>query len=984
MLKNIKALFGFENMSISLPHAIPLDELLSQLHTDRRSGLNLQKVREHYRKYGENEIITKSPSIWKIYLAPLFDVLITIYLIMTGFLVILAIWYPPILGQVLFWLSIIAFNMAIAIFQQFRAQKKLDALRNLSPPKAKVIREGVVSEIDAKFLVPGDLVILELGDRVSADMRILSSVNLTVNEASLTGESKAVNKVEDGSIRLPEDTPIAERKNMLYMGTFIQTGNARAIVCNTGNDTELGSIAQEISEMQSLEIPLRSRVNAIAKKLVAVMLVLFVASVIFKFYIRITHHLPMTPEAISQDLVQSIITAMSVMPINIPLLTTIILITGVVRMAQENVIVKELSVIETLGRTSVLCSDKTGTMTTSKMAVSRIWDTENYYAVKFDEIGTVSIYQIDETMKRDATELEQFLFTQMNQVPRDSALELLLTATTLNNDANLIIEDVYGEKGLNLWEAVGNATDAAFLILSYRSALDQDYIRKRYVKLRDYPFNSTVKRMTKLFHDTLENDYMVFSKGAAEVLLPRCSQIGNEGRRKVRELGNEEKEAIQKDIDSFANLGYRVVVVAYKAIDSIPEFANPDEERNWMESDLTFIGFACLLDPPRPGVKEAVRKLDEAGIFPIMITGDSPKTASTIAAQVGILDPDEIVIEGKQIPKLSEEDFFKVSVFARVSPQDKKIIVDKYQRRGDVVTMTGDGVNDSLAITRADAGVAMGITGTEVTKESADIILADDSYVSLVKGVEQGRSLFEKIRMVIFFFIAVNIAEGIVYFSTSFLPGFVLLNNAQRAFIFSIMHGIPPAVLIFDSMDKDIMKLKPRQHDAVINKRLFMAMLSFILPFSAILIGIYFFSYNEYIPLTQVNLQGITPILQTDGSSLHPTSYSQAKARTMLIASIYLTESLFIFSIRRINQSFLQSVKDASIFVWFMVVFGPLILLITMYFTPIQIIAAEHGFRVDLLWLGPMDWLICLSLAVIPIIVLESFKSLMRKQEVQF
>lgn len=903
---------------------------------------------------------------------------------MTGFLVILAIWYPPILGQVIFWLSIIAFNMAIAIFQQYRAQKKLDALKNLSPPKAKVIREGVVSEVDAKLLVPGDLVLVEMGDRVSSDMRIISSSNLTVNEASLTGESKAVNKVENGFAPLPEDTPIAERSNMLYMGTFIQTGTAKAMVCNTGNSTELGSIASEISEMQTLEIPLRSRVNAIAKKLVAVMLVLFVASVAFKFYIRIQRGLPMTPEAISQDLVQSIITAMSVMPINIPLLTTIILITGVVKMAQENVIVKELSVIETLGRTSVLCSDKTGTMTTSKMTVSRIWDTERYYAVKFDEVGTVSIFQIDDSMKRDATELEQFLFTQMNQVARDSALELLLTATTLNNDANLIIEDVYGEKGLSLWEAVGNATDAAFLVLSYRSALDQNYIRERYVKLRDYPFNSTVKRMSKLFRDTLEDDYMVFSKGAAEVLLPRCSKIGNEGRRRVRPLGDEEKQKIQEDIDSFANLGYRVVVVAYKAFDDLPEFQNPAEERDWMERDLTFIGFACLLDPPRPGVREAVAKLDEAGIFPIMITGDSPKTASTIAAQVGILDPDEIVIEGREIPQLSDEEFFKVSVFARVSPQDKKIIVDKYQQRGDVVTMTGDGVNDSLAITRADAGVAMGITGTEVTKEAADIILADDSYVSLVKGVEQGRSLFEKIRMVIFFFIAVNIAEGIVYFSTSFIPGFVLLNNAQRAFIFSIMHGIPPAVLIFDSIDRDIMKLKPRQHDAVINKRLFLAMISFIVPFSLVLIGAYFFSYVEVIPLSQVNLQGIIPILQTEPSQLYPHSFSQAKARTMLIAVIYLTESLFIFSIRRINQPFSYSVKEASIFVWSMVIFGPIILISTMYSLPLQNALIGIGFRLDLLWLTPMDWLICLALAVIPILVLEFVKFTFRKKKLQF
>ncbi len=966
-------------MAISDPHALALQNILTEYGTDTEKGLLLKKVRELRDRFGKNEVTTKTPSFWKIYLAPLFDILITIYLIMTGILVILAIWYPPILGQVLFWLSIIAFNMIIAVFQQYRAQKKLDALKDLSPPKATVVREGNIAEIRASLLVPGDLVKLDLGDRIPADMRIIKSSSLTVNEASLTGESKAVSKMEDGSKPLPKDTPIAERANMLYMGTFVQTGTATAVVVSIGNETELGKIASEISEMQTLEIPLRSRVNAIAKKLVLVMLILFVASVSFKIYFRITNQMELTPEAIAQDLVQSVITAMSVMPINIPLLTTIVLITGVVKMASENVIIKELSVIETLGRTSVLCSDKTGTMTTSKMTVSRLWDTENYYAVKFDETGEVSIFMIDESMKRDASELEQFVFSQMNQIGRDTAIELLLTATTLNNDATLVIEDVYGEKGLSLWEAVGNATDAAFLVLAYRTTLDQNYIRQRYIKIREYPFNSTVKRMTKLFKDTEEGDYMIFSKGAAEVLLPRCTHIGNEGENKVRPFKEGEKEKIQKDIDSFANLGYRVVAVAYRAITSFPDFSDAIEEREWMENNLTFIGFACLLDPPRPGVKEAVAKLDQAGIFPIMITGDSPKTASTIAAQVGVLDPDEIVIEGKDILKLSDEEFFKVSVFARVSPQDKKLIVDKYQKRGDVVAMTGDGVNDSLAITRADAGVAMGITGTEVTKEAADIILADDSYVSLVKGVEQGRGLFEKIRMIIFFFIAVNIAEGIVYFSTSFIPGFVLLNNLQRAYIFSIMHGIPPVVLIFDSIAEDIMELKPRQHDAIINKRLFGAMTVFFASFSLVLLTAYFGNYFGIIPVTEYNLSGMVPNLNS--SKLSAISYEQAKARTMLITVIYLTESMFILSIRRINQSIIYSLRNSDLFVISMVLFGPLLHATVMY-TNFQ--RAFPAISVEIIRLSLTDWLLALTLSAIPILMLELYKTIMRKRNRQF
>ncbi len=965
-------------------HTFPISDILHFFGTDLNQGLPLKTVRNLREKHGLNTVATYKPSFWKIYLAPLFDTLITIYLVMTGFLIILAIWYPPIMGQVIFWLSIISLNMGIAIFQQFRAQKKLDALKELSPPKAKVMREGVFSEIEAKYLVPGDLIEVNMGDRIPADLRIIRSSNLTVNEASLTGESKAVNKVEDGNIIFPEDTALAERENMLYLGTFVQTGNAKAIVVRIGNETELGQIASEISQLQTMDIPLRRRVNMIGKRLGAVMIVLLIASIGFKLYVRWSDNLPMDAENIAQDLTQSIITAMSVMPINIPLLTTIVLITGVLHMAAENVIVKELSVIETLGRTSVLCSDKTGTMTTSKMTVSRIWDTENYYAVKFNETGDVSIFMIDETMKRDSSEIEQFVFTQMNQIRRGSALELILTATALNNDATIVIDEVYGEKGVTLWEAIGNATDAAFLVLAYRSSLDRNYITERYHLIKDYPFSSTVKRMTKLFKDTEEGDYMIFSKGASEVLLPRCTHIGNEGMDRVRPISDEEKAAIQKDIDSFANLGYRVVSVTYKAVKDIPSFQTPQEERDWMESGLTYIGFACLLDPPRPGAKDAVAKLDEAGIFPIMITGDSPQTASTIAAQVGILDPDEIVISGKDIPKLTDEEFFKVSVFARVSPQDKKIIVEKYQARGDVVAMTGDGVNDSLAITLADAGVAMGITGAEVTKEAADIILADDSYVSLVKGVEQGRALFDKIRMIIFFFIAVNIAEGIVYFSTSFIPGFVLLNNIQRAYIFSIMHGIPPIVLIFDTYAEDIMKLKPRQHDAIINHRLFIAMAFFFISFSAVLLLGYFYAYHELIPFFSANLNGITPVLKAEGNPLQPESYPQAKARTILITIIYLTESILIFSIRRINKSIVYSIKNSTKFVWFMVLLGPVFHFAIMYTPFIQSYLRSQGLFVDMIWLTPMDWLIAIGLALIPIFVLEVIKGFYRFRNLQF
>ncbi len=969
-MKGLRLINNEYNLSIS--------EIEQKLETQRSNGLTNKHVDERTKRLGPNEVVTKSQSKLKIYLAPLFDTLITIYLIMTAVLIVLSIWVPKIINQVAFWFFIISFNMAIAIFQQFRAQKKLDALKKLAPLKTQVIRDGKPMEVLATKLVVGDLIELGLGDRIPADLRIISSSDLTINEASLTGESKAVTKAKDGEAGLPLDTPLAERKNMLYLGTFVQTGSTKAIVTQIGNNTELGQIASQISEMQTMDIPLRRRINLLGKRLGSIMLFFLIVSMIYKIYERSKHNYSI--EIFARDLSSSITTAMSVIPINIPLLTTIILITGVLNMAKKKVIVKELSVVETLGRTSVLCSDKTGTMTTSKMTVTRVWDTENYYGVSFNSEGNANVYPIDEHNRYDINGTNGLVIDELDIVARNSSLELILSSITLNNDATIVIEDNYGQAGLTSWEVFGNATDGALLVLGYRSKLDINYITNRYELLKSYPFNSSIKRMSKLFRDHEEGDLMLFSKGAAEVMIPKCSYYGNEGTKNVKPLEESTKESILNDIRQFANLGYRVVTIAYRAFYEEPQAKSPEEEREWMENELVLIGFVCLLDPPRPNVKIAVKKLDSAGIFPIMITGDSPDTARTIATQVGVLDPDEIVIQGKDISKLSDEDFFKVSVFARVSPQDKLVIVDKYQQRGDIVAMTGDGVNDSLAITRADAGIAMGITGTEVAKEAADIILADDSYVSLVDGVEQGRALFEKIRMIIFFFIAINIAEGLVYIISSFIPDLFLLNNIQRAYIFSIVHGIPPMILIVDTIADDTMKLKPRQHDNILSRNLTVTMTIYALSFSLILGLSYYLTYTGVLPVNAENLSGFLPTLYSGHNNpLLPVSYEQAKARTILITIIYLSESFMIFSIRRINQDIITSMKQSGLLIWFLVLFAPAMHVILMYSVFFQNTLGILGLNIALIALSLVDWIFVILAAVSPILILELMKLIYRK-----
>lgn len=959
-----------------------LYELESELKTNIKTGLKTEEVGKRLNEVGYNVVATVKPPLWKIYLAPFFDTLIAIYLLMTTSLVVLAFWYPDITGQILFWFGIIVFNMVLAIFQQFRAQKKLEALQKLSPSMVSVVRNGKIEKVLASEIVPGDVVEVNLGDKIPADCRIIQSNNLTVNESSLSGESLPVKKTPDGTITVELDDYIQDNINMLYLGTFVVTGNARALVLRTGNRTEIGKIADQMSTMQTNEIPLRGRVNKLGMKLGAMVIVFLILSITSKLYQRFSQGQEFTTAIIAKDLSNSIVVAMSIMPINIPLLTTIVLITGVLHMAKTNVIVKELSVVETLGRTSVLCSDKTGTMTTSKMSVARIWDTENHYAVTINSEGNQIIAPIEESMRRDATDLEEDVFTDFDIVVPKSPLDIMIHSVMLNNDANLIIQDLNMQTGGVQWEAMGNPTDSALLRFASMTKVREENLNENYVLEAEFPFDSAVKRMTKIFWDKQLGTYVIFSKGASEMILERSDSIGSEDHRALSEA---EKQLIHDDIDYYANLGFRVVSVAYKTEKNLPKNLSEEKMREWAEEGLTYLGYVSLLDPPRKGVKEAVRKLDAAGIFPIMITGDAPTTAGTIATQVGILDGDEIVIEGKDIRKLTDEEFFKVSVFARVTPQHKQIIVERYQKRGDIVAMTGDGVNDALAITMADAGIAMGVTGTEVAKEAAELIIADDSYVSLVTGIEEGRALYEKIRMIIFFFIAVNIAEGSVYFFTSLFPDLFILNNLQRAYIFSIIHGIPPLVIIIDTISKNTMNLKPRQHDNLINVQLLNAMLFYAGFLAFAFLASYFITLFGILPVNEVNLSGIQPVITTDPQTLNSVSLAQAKARTMFITIAYLSESMLIFSMRRINQDYISSVKEANLKVYFFVLIAPIFHIIIMYATEIQEILVEtYSINLELIAFSFSDWMVAILLASLPVLVLELYKKRMRNLQVQF
>ena len=986
-MKSISTKITTAGNGLLIAHDKTIDSLVELLKTDIQKGLSKNVIAKRQIQYGLNEIPVVKGSFWQVYLAPLFDTLITVYLIMTGILLVLA----AILAlsgdfsnvtQAAQWLVIVIINFAIAIVQQGRAQKKMDALQKLSVGKARVIREGIVEEIDVIELTPGDLIELSQGDAIPADSRLIESTNLLVNEASLTGESMPFSKAEDGSAPIDIDTPIGQRSNMLFKGTFIQTGKCKAIVSNIGPQTELGQISSELAELNTADIPLRKKINLLGIYLTLIMLIFLSLTVIFTIYELSESNQLGNLNLFSQKIINNIVTSMSIMPINIPLLTTIVLLTGVLAMANQRVIIRNLSAIESLGRISILSSDKTGTITRSQMTIKRVWDNKYLYGVTGHGYGPSG--QIFPIETKASTNLnEEFVPDELHLATSGSPLELILISGMLNNNAEILVEDVVEATGQTSWKATGSATDAALLALFNKSGLNKVEIRQNYNQVREYTFDSGVKRMSAIYQDD-KPGYIVFTKGATEVLVDRCSRIGYPDHEE--KFSTERRKEVKNLVDEFATLGFRVITLCYKRIQELPE--KKQEAREEVEQDLVYLGFVCVFDPPREGVKEAVSEAISAGITPIMITGDSPVTAATIAREVGMLQEGMEVHEGLEIESLSENSFFNTAVFARVSPQHKQIIIERYQSRGNVVAMTGDGVNDALALSMADAGICMGITGTDVAKQASDIVIADDSYVSIISGARQGRGLYQKIRLMIMFYIGVNIGEALIFFGTSFIPNFELLDTWQRIYIFGIVHAIPPLAIIFDQISRDIMDRDPIDTAGIFNKQLLFGMLSFSLVLTIMGYLVYFGTYNgTFIPVNEFNGAGFKPEYYMEGvnSFLKAKNIAHAKARTMLITLLYIAEPLFVLSIRRMDKSIFKSIREDRYWFVYLAVFSMPLLHVTLMYLPfIQDIFANLGITADIIYLDISDWIICLIAGILPVLSLELYKLYKRNKGVYF
>jgi len=949
---------------ITNPHSLPLTKIALLLGTDPERGLTSDEAARRLTLYGPNMLPRIKGSFWRVYLAPILNGLITIYLISAVALWVLGLvqsWLhlSSLLSQSYIWFGVIAFNALLAIVQQWRAQKKLEALQALAPDTATVIRDGTKHKIDAREIVPGDLLSLAQGDRIPADARLFEANQFEVIEASLTGESAAVVKNATEEPLIPA-APLHARTNMVYRGTFVATGSGQSVVTGTGQRTEIGKISQGLEGLSTRDIPLRRKVNRLALFLGAAVVVLLIISFLYDA-IRTLLSGTLTFEALIGFAANSIVTAMTVMPINIPLLTTIILLTGVLVMATRGVIVRDLSAVESLGRVSVICTDKTGTLTRSEMMVGLVWDGESLYR------ATGEGYRPDGSLYKVATNPTSRKVNSDVPVKWDASprLALLLAVGALDNDAELTAEES-GDGGKTVWKAVGDPTEAALLALLPKAGLDLRSLRSKYQMVQDYPFDARLRRMTRIFARS-EGGYLVFVKGATDVLLPLCSRVGSEDA--AKKLTSKRRKEIANQADGFAADGYRVLSFA---VGHLSEVAGEKASvpRKAVEQNLTYLGFVCIVDPPREGVREAVSECAQAGINTIMITGDALATARTIGQQLGIVDSKHLVVEGKDARKLSDKEFERVRAFARVDPDDKQVIVQRYMDAKRAVAVTGDGVNDALALGTSDVGIAMGITGTDVAKEAADMIVSDDSFTSIVDGIRQGRGLFNKVRMMVLFYICINVAESIAYFGTS-LTGILFLTWWQKMFVTLSSHSWPGLALVFDRTAKDVMQEAPRNTEAIITRRLggYLLLNSFLILLGVA--GAYLLTWGGMLPASP---------------SLAPFSDAAlTKARVMVVTVLLIAESLMILSIRRINQSLLHSIRHESF--WLVYALIGIVFLMhcgLMYIPAVTSILGSLGLSFSYVPLTVLDWLLALAFALPTIVGMECAKWVSRKRGIAY
>ena len=784
-------------------HTTEIDDALKSLESGRQ-GITDEEAERRLQIYGPNELVEEQKRKWYHLLYEQFTSILVIILIIAAIVsAYIAIQEGEPMTDTWVILFIVVMNGILGFVQEYRAEKAVEALKAMVSPHVLVLRGGKEESIDSKDLVPGDIVLLEAGSRVPADCRLIEAANLEVDEAALTGESRPVSK--NLKVVTPE-AGIGDQKNMVFMGTVITSGRAVALVTDTGMSSQFGKIAGMVQSIDTEDPPLRKKMERLGRQLALIS----VACTVFVFFVLLFVH----DRPLKDVFMTSISLAVSAIPEGLPAVLTITLALGTARMARQRAIVRKLASVETLGSTTVICSDKTGTLTKNEMTVTRInanWVTLAVTGAGYDPVGEFH----GDGAKTDPAS--------------DPTMELLLRIGALNNDSHL-------QNNNGSWVVFGDPTEGALVAVAEKAGISVKEINEKYPRVAELPFDSARKRMTTI-HRTPEGRLVAYVKGAPEIIIDRCTSVLDGEPRTINEAD------LKQNLDQMKNMAVdalRVLAMSYKWLPDDFDLVDLDVED--VESELTFVGIQGMIDPPREEVPLAIRTAQSAGIRTIMVTGDHRVTAVAIASQIGILkeETNESVLEGFELEALTDveldETIEDVRVCARVSPAHKMRIAQSLKRLGHIVAMTGDGVNDAPALKAADIGVAMGIKGTDVTKEASDMVLEDDNFATIVTAIKGGREIYDNIAKYIRLMLAANFDEFIEITVTAalglpvpFLPIHVLWINL-------VTDGLPAVALSIDPPDPDIMKYPPRDPKEDILKRfwrfiLFAALVDFISDF---------------------------------------------------------------------------------------------------------------------------------------------------------
>ncbi len=933
-------------------HALQADEVLDSLDVPVETGLSDVEVKERLEKFGYNELQEQAG---RTFLQKLWEQINSFVIwLLIGAAVISAVlgdWVEA--GAILL---IVVLNAIMGIIQESRAEASLAALKKMAAPEAQVLRGGHRIMVPSRELVPGDIVFIEAGNFIPADIRLLDAVNLSIDEASLTGESVPAKK--DAESNLQADIPLGDRENTAFSGTTVSYGRGKGVVISTGMHTQLGLIATMLQSVEQEQTPLQKRLEELGKTLgIAALIVCALVFVIGVFRLLTPPEVvafgskEFWDEALALFMV-AVSLAIAAVPEGLPAVVTISLAGGMREMVSRHALIRRLSSVETLGSVTTICTDKTGTLTQNQMTVTRLWVDGQFVditGIGYEPVGEFKV-------GGESVDLMRY-----------PAARTALWVGTINNDAQL--EPAGESEGKTSYRMVGDPTEGSILVAALKAGAAANVVNQNYPRKQEIPFDSTRKRMVTIHNilnpghgdispyvtDEKTNWYTIAVKGAPDVVLNLCRYKSDMHNNPV-ELTQEMRDEVLAANDEMTSHALRVLGVAYRPVPEMPTDLSAEN----LEQDLIFVGLIGMIDPSRPEVKPALKEAQDAGIRSVMITGDYPNTAKAIAEDIGLLQPGHQVLTGADIEDSTEEEMREIvkitDVYARVSPEHKMKIVDALRDNGEVVAMTGDGVNDAPAIKRADIGVAMGITGTDVAKETADMVLTDDNYASIVSAVEQGRIIYSNIRKFVYYLISCNIAEIMIIFLAILFNWNTPLAPIQLLWLNLISDGAPALALGTEKGDPDIMEHPPRPaSEPIINK---------------------FMVRGIIVQTIAITATTLTAFWLGGGALKGSTAEARILSETFAFVTLSLSELFRAYTARSeyypLTKIGIFSSKNMNMAVLFSVV----LVLLVVYVPFLQVIFDTVSLR----WI---EWAEILPLVLIPTIAAEVMKSISYKKHLK-